>query len=128
MRSNSHGNTREAEKLFRAAFKRLKDGVPSILELGTVVTQNNVAREAGRDPSALRKTRYPLLVQEIQDYVRLRPDSTNGRKQEKEATYRSISCENKLSQVRQERDHALSLLIEADRKILDLVAELDQFR
>lgn len=44
-----------AETAFRAAFLRLKLGKPQVMPKGTPVTQNNVAREAGRDPSALKR-------------------------------------------------------------------------
>jgi hypothetical protein len=39
------------------------------LPKGAPVTQNNVARESGREPSALKKKRYPELVLEIQRWV-----------------------------------------------------------
>ena len=51
----------KAELDFSAAFERLKYGNTLILPPGSPVSQNNVAREAGRDPSALRKSRYPRL-------------------------------------------------------------------
>jgi hypothetical protein len=60
-----------AEVRFRDAFERLKSNRTQILPSGTVVTPNNVAKEAGRDPTALRKTRYPALVREIQTWVKL---------------------------------------------------------
>ena len=59
----------DAEKLFRDAFDRLKRDKPKVLPQGTSVTQNNVAREAGRDPSALRKDRYPRLIREVQKWI-----------------------------------------------------------
>jgi len=55
-----------AEANFRRAFERLKAGAPKVLPLGTPVSQNNVAKEAGCDSSALRKSRFPCLVAEIQ--------------------------------------------------------------
>jgi hypothetical protein len=61
-----------AEMRFRDAFRRLRNGEPKIMPHGTAVSQNNVAREAGCDPSALRKSRFPALVREIQAYVDLR--------------------------------------------------------
>lgn len=56
----------KAELDFSASFERLKYGNTLILPPGSPVSQNNVAREAGRDPSALRKSRYPKLVADIQ--------------------------------------------------------------
>mgnify|MGYP003629439734 FL=1 len=60
---------KSAEQEFRDAFDRLKKGKTIRLPLGAAVTQNNVAREAGRDPSALKKDRYPLLILEVQAYI-----------------------------------------------------------
>lgn len=57
-----------AERRFREAFERLKAGEPLRLGRDTEVTQNNVAKEAGTDPSALRRSRYPALVTDIQAY------------------------------------------------------------
>ena len=61
-----------AERRFREAFERLKAREPLRLDKGTEVTQNNVAKEAGTDPSALRRSRYPVLVDDIQAYRSLR--------------------------------------------------------
>ena len=59
----------KAELKFRDAFERLKQDKPDILAKGTPLSQNNVAKEAGVDPSALRRTRFPELVSEIQDWI-----------------------------------------------------------
>src|ERR1700730_8529773 len=56
----------KAETAFREAFERLKRNRPETLVKNSVVSQNNGAKEAGCDPSALRKSRYPTLVAEIQ--------------------------------------------------------------
>ena len=61
-------NEKNAEACFRAAFERLKSNQPVRLNRGAKLTQNNVAREAGRDPSALKKDRYPMLIIEIQSW------------------------------------------------------------
>lgn len=59
----------KAERRFREALDRLKVGCPQLLVKGTKVSQNNVAREAGVDPSALKRSRFPALVAEIQQWV-----------------------------------------------------------
>ena len=71
-----------AEAKFRAAFERLKSSMPRVLDAGAAVSQNNVAKEAGVDPSALRKSRYPSLVSEIQAYVEIeqRVNADNAKK------------------------------------------------
>ena len=58
-----------AEDAFREAFQRLVSGTPVKLPLGSKVSQNNVAKEAGRSPSALRKERFPELIDEIKFYL-----------------------------------------------------------
>ena len=60
-----------AEIKYREAFERLKKGKPDRLKKGTKVSQNNVAKEAGSDPSALKKQRFPELVREIQTWVNM---------------------------------------------------------
>lgn len=57
-----------AEARYREAFTRLKEGRPEVLVAGTQVSQNNVALEAGKHPSALRKERFSDLIVEIQKY------------------------------------------------------------
>ena len=61
--------TLSAEARYRQALERLKAGSPTVLPQGTPVTQNNVAREANCDPSALKKARFPALIREIQAYA-----------------------------------------------------------
>lgn len=58
-----------AEQRFRDAFNRLKQGKPLRLQKGVGVSQNNVAKEAGLHPTALKKDRFPTLVLEIQQEV-----------------------------------------------------------
>ena len=58
-----------AVEQYNAAFERLKHNRPERLPKGALVSQNNVAKEAGSDPSALKKSRFPLLIAEIQKYV-----------------------------------------------------------
>lgn len=44
-----------AEANFREAVERLKVDAGKLLPMGTPVSQNNVAKEAGCDPTALKK-------------------------------------------------------------------------
>ena len=74
MSSGKHESADPAKRMsageqYRAAFERLKSNKPERLPKGTPVSQNNVAKEAGSDPSALKKARFPLLIAEIQKYV-----------------------------------------------------------
>lgn len=114
-----------AEKAFRDAFERLKQGRPERLLKGANVSQNNVAKEAGCDTSALRKTRFPSLVAEIQRWINEhKSDSPNSPRQAILAQRsRNRSLQERIESLKVERDHALSLLVEADALILELKAE-----
>lgn len=112
-----------AEANFRAAFERLKAGKPKLL-LNAPVSQNNVAREAGCDPSALRKSRFPELVAEIQTYVTShvgeRAPSERQRLIKQRQRSRDAAATNK--DLKAQRDFSVSLLVEANAQIrlLDL--------
>jgi len=114
-----------AEKAFREAFERLKLGKPERLPKGVLISQNNVAKEAGCVPSALRKARFPSLIAEIQRWIEEHaPDASPSPRQKVLAQRRrNRSLKERIEELKAERDHALSLLVEADRKILELVLE-----
>lgn len=118
-----------AEQLFRSAFERLKENAPRLLPEGTAVSQNNVAREAGTDPSALRKTRYPALVREIQAWVEIneRQEATRRQRRAQAKRARKESAEMVL-QLKMQRDLAQSQNISAQRKILELLQENARLR
>ncbi|ELF10557.1 hypothetical protein [Escherichia coli] len=120
-----------ANEQYRAAFERLKNNKPERLPKGSLVSQNNVAKEAGSDPSALKKTRFPLLIAEIQKYVELqikeRPPS--ARQLRIIARKKNRELRERLEEIEQQRDHLASLLLEADATILELydrIAELEK--
>lgn len=114
-----------AEKSFREAFERLKQGNPSRLPKGTPISQNNVAKEAGCVPSALRKSRFPSLIAEIQRWVEGHASTTSPSPRQSMLAQRkrNQSLKERIETLKAERDHALSLLIEADMKILELMQE-----
>lgn len=123
-----------AEQRFREAFARLKNGNPKVLPIGALVSQNNIAKEAGCDPSALRKSRYPELISEIQTYVHVygeeRPPSTRQKVLRNRQKNRSIR-EAKRDSDRQRDSLASQLLcanamiVELNRKLTDAEAKLD---
>ncbi len=112
-----------AEEAFRAAFERLKQGKPELLEKGARVSQNNVAKEAGCDPSALRKSRFPTLVSEIQRWSAEHGGDAPPSPRQKILAQRkkNRSLRDQIESLKAERDHAFSLLVEADAKIVDLM-------
>lgn len=116
--------TMTAEQNFRDAFERLKAGKPRVLPLGTSVSQNNVAKEAGADTSALRKSRYPALIREVQAWVEINDQENIRRRarQQRKARAREESS-TKLQILEQQRDCAQSELVSAQRLILDLLLE-----
>jgi hypothetical protein len=108
-----------AEANFRQAFERLKAAAPKVLPPGAPVSQNNVAKEAGCDPSALRKSRFPGLVEEIQAYLAKpgneRPPSERQRLLK--ARQRSRTARETIADLKAQRDAAASMLVEANARI-----------
>lgn len=111
----------KAEKRFKEAFDRLKANKPKVLKVGTPVTQNNVAREAGVDPSALKKSRHPSLVLEIQDYIaNLEIDLDTEDKKKKVRTKRPIK--DRLKDCQKQRDK-LASICEAQANLIEQLRE-----
>ena len=114
-----------AETAFRDAFERLKQGKPNVLPKGTRVTQNNVAREAGLDPSALKKARFPTLIAEIQTWVEQAGE--NKASSLSQSIYaqknRNRTLREQLEALKRQRDNALALLVDADARIFSLTIE-----
>ena len=121
-----------AEAAFQAAFVRLKIGKPQVLAKGSPVTQNNVAREAGRDPSALKKDRYPALIREIQTWIEKgvsAPNTTPTPQQAvKSARRRSNKLAERIEELKRDRDIAQSLLMSAQKELLELWHEVRALR
>ena len=122
---------RSAADQYRDAFERLKLNRPQLLPKGTPVSQNNVAKEAGSDPSALKKSRFPSLIAEIKTYVEQhaeeRPPSLN--QVNLLARQKSRALRDRIEEVARQRDQLASLLSEADTKIIELydrIAELER--
>lgn len=135
-----------AELGFRAAFERLKAGNTLILPLGSPVSQNNIAKEAGKDPSALRKSRYPVLIAEIQAWVavgasteteasaksgtatKARTPTSAGITKAKDPDLESQLADAmlELEALREERDLVLSKLLMANERILLLTSKIKE--
>lgn len=114
-----------AEQAFWDAFERLKKGKPRLVPKGTKVTQNNIAREVGVDPSALRKSRFPKLVVAIQQWIDENPvQSTKSPRQMAlagRAATRDLRATIEL--LKTQRDDALATLVEAEARIVELTIE-----
>ena len=107
-----------------------------MLPKGTPVSQNNVAKEAGCDPSALRKTRFPLLVIAIQEWVEARrSDQPSERQRLLKQRQKKRDVREVIADLKQQRDRAVALLADADlrimelsEKVADLQSRLDQIQ
>jgi hypothetical protein len=126
-----------AEQRFRDAFERLKLGVPKVLPKGTHVSQNNVAKEAGCDPSALRKSRFPLLVIAIQEWIEAHRGEQAPSERQRLIKLRRKNRDTRetIADLKKQRDMSAGLLADADRKIVELLekvvdlhAKLDELR
>ena len=126
--ANNHTGDSRAEKAFREAFERLKTGQPVRLAKRTRVSQNNVAKEAGCDPSALKKARYPALIAEIQAWLRDNPAAVQPSSSKRIIGQRNknLTLQNRIDELIAERDHCASLLAGADAHILELVRKVAQ--
>lgn len=127
MFTSTENRSDNAEGRFRDAFERLKHGVPELLPRGTRVTQNNVAREADCDPSALRKSRFPLLVIEIQEWVKTHSEdqSTSERQRLFKMRGRNRGINERFVDARTQRDIVAGLLVDADLQIIELLDALE---
>lgn len=119
-----------AEQRFRAAFERLKQDKPARLSRGTPVSQNNVAKEADCDPSALRKTRFPSLIAEIQHYVESHKEEgpESQRQQMLKRRRRSRETKEIISDLKLQRDVVAGMLADANLLIVELTEELADVR
>lgn len=124
--STSTVHVRRAEMKFREALERLKCGNPIHLPKGAKVSQNNVAREAGVDPTALRKARFPELVEEIQTWIAKHGVSTAetyDRRASLASRASTRGLRQQLADTCAQRDEAMSKLVDAESNLLALMQE-----
>ncbi|CAJ3306310.1 MULTISPECIES: hypothetical protein [Burkholderia] len=113
-----------AEQRFRSAFERLKADEPQLLPRGTPVSQNNVAKEAGTDPTALKKVRYPALIREIQAWVEINGQEKAVQRERQDRRRRARDdLAAKVRKLEDQRDHAQAQLLNAERMVLELLQE-----
>lgn len=110
-----------AESTFENAFQRLVQDCPEILPKGSKVTQNNIAREAGVTPSALRKERFPHLIEKIQIYVKSNKVGKDKKKSLGITKATSSSVETRMIKI----EH---LEADATSRVLSLLAEVSDLR
>jgi hypothetical protein len=115
-----------AERNFREAFERLKQRKSVRLPKGARVTKNNVAREAGTVPSALRRDRFPELVDDIQTWIdEHREDESQKTTRQKALAQRNRNRDlrQKIRSLEAQRDDALGKLVSAESRIVELTVE-----
>lgn len=123
--SSMNTNKSKAEIQFYEAFLRLKENKPINLPKNSKISQNNVAKEAGVDPSALRKSRYPNLIDEIQQWIDAHPQQNNIKKIKSKDNADQISVlKDKINLLIQQRDDAVSQLLEAQLKLVEMAKDL----
>lgn len=119
----------KAELQFYEAFMRLKENKPVHLPKGTPVTQNNVAKEAGVDPSALRKSRYPELIKEIQAWIELNDQKEISKKKvAKKLNSEVAELQVTINTLIEQRDNAMSKLLAAQIKIIELTNKINDLK
>jgi len=119
-----------AEQRFREAFERLKLGQPQVLPKGSPVSQNNVAKEAGCDPSALRKARFPLLVMAIQEWIETHQGEQvdSARQKLLKQRLRNRDTRETIADLKRQRDIAAGLLADANLWIVELTEQVADMR
>lgn len=120
-----------AEAKFREAFERLKTGKTEIVPVGSKVSQNAVAKEAGVLPSALRSSRFPDLCREIAGWIEEHKDDPaqkSGRQKILAERNARRADRERLQEMKIQRDLALSKLLSAEMHILELTMEVRRLR
>lgn len=117
----------KAEIAFRKAFERLKGGQPINMPKGTEVSQNNVAKEAGKHPTALKKDRFPILVLQIQEYIKQNEQDSELR-DKKQKLRKQRTIELRLQDCKKQRDKLASICDAQAQLISDLMDELEILR
>lgn len=104
--------------------------MPETLPTGTRISQNNVAKEAGCDPSALRKSRFPLLIMEIKEWIRTHTDEQSVSKQKNHLIRRNKNRDTKkhISDLKKQRDNAVGMMVDANLRILELSEMVDDLQ
>ena len=125
MSSPPNAEVLTAEQRFRQAFERLKARQPKVVspDATPLVSQNNVAKEAGCDTTALKKARFPALVREIKAYVELHketePAANRGARRNQTRT-----VEERNRDAIKQRDLCQSMLASAELRIVELTSTI----
>jgi hypothetical protein len=95
------------------------------------LSQNNVAKEAGVDPSALRRSRFPELVTEIKTWIETTKEDDiqkSPRQMMLAQRTRSRELRERIKSLEEQRDEAFSKLVYAQSIIVSLTSENERLR
>lgn len=120
---------KSAEHEFRSAFKRIIEGKTIRIPKGSPPTLANIAREAGRDPSALKKSRYPTFIAEVEEYNNAPSVTVNKTDRSLTAQLAAARAENRslreeCSNLCQERDAAQTKILNLQQALVAMNLQL----
>jgi len=119
-----------AEDEYRNAFKRIVDGKTIRIPKGSPPTLANIAREAGRDPSALKKSRYPIFITEVEEYNSASSLTMDQAERSLTAQLAAARAENKslrekCSNLCKERDAAQTKILNLQQALVAMNLQLE---
>lgn len=120
-----------AEVEYRKAFKRIIEGKAVRVDKTASPTLANIAREAGKDPSALKKSRYPGFIGEVESFNEIASSVREEADRSLTAQLKSARQENK--RLREdyellivERDQSHSRVLNLQQAIVELSFEIER--
>lgn len=120
-----------AERQFREAFDRLKAGRPQNIPKGKKLSLASVAQEAGLVRSALKRSRFPELYSEIEQWVEAHkddPDQGTPYKRSLVARAANRDLRKRNEEMRKQRDHAVAQVVILAERVLELTIENQRYR
>lgn len=110
--------------MYLEAFRRLVLKTPLNVEVGTLVSQNNVAKEAGKDPSALKLSRFPSVIKKIQTYLEL-TNELDSKKRIRNAKVKKgkLTAIAKIATLEAQAIETQSKLLSVERRLIEVLQE-----
>ncbi|EOG3619010.1 hypothetical protein G7017_11040 [Pseudomonas fulva] len=121
-----------AEEEYRKAFKRIIEGKPIRISKHAKLTLANIAREAGNDPSALKKSRYPTFIAEVEEYNSSPSPTVKRSDRSLTAQLTAARAENnalreRCTELAAERDIAHSKVLNLQLALIEKCQELEEY-
>ncbi len=120
-----------AEVEYRKAFNRIIEGKAVRVDKTASPTLANIAREAGKDPSALKKSRYPGFISEVESFNQVSGSVKDETDRSLTAQLKSARQENKRLREEYEllsieRDQSHSRVLNLQQAIVELSFEIER--